>query len=87
MADFLPETYSRSLIFVPSHESERRSSKLKEENDRNAWMLTDPGELGLEVGEMLGVGDAEVGLVGRAPAPPKTAPALAPLVGWLLWWS
>jgi hypothetical protein len=27
------------------------------------------------------------GLFGRAPAPPKTAPALAPLVEWLLWWS
>jgi hypothetical protein len=27
------------------------------------------------------------GLFGRAPAPPKTVPALAPLVEWLLWWS
>jgi hypothetical protein len=27
------------------------------------------------------------GLFGRAPAPPKTAPALATLVEWLLWWS
>jgi hypothetical protein len=27
------------------------------------------------------------GLFGRAPATPKTAPALAPLVEWLLWWS
>jgi hypothetical protein len=27
------------------------------------------------------------GLFGRAPAPPKTAPAPALLVEWLLWWS
>jgi hypothetical protein len=27
------------------------------------------------------------GLFGRAPASPKTAPAPAPLVEWLLWWS
>jgi hypothetical protein len=31
-----------------------------EGNELHGWLLTDPGELGLEVGEVLAAGDAEV---------------------------